>query len=115
MRAGVGVAIVLVLAGCGDEPSPDEQAQSDARDVAMVEAANNVMPPLEQVTPEPILLPDIERFDLYGEAVGSLADNGTLYTLVAAGLVVFGLFSLLLARYRIVPDLDRADLRPRLH
>ena len=50
-----------------------------------------------------------------GEAVGSLADNGTLYTLVAAGLVVFGLFSLLLARYRIVPDLDRADLRPRLH
>ena len=68
MRAGVGVAIVLVLAGCADEPSPDEQAQSDARDVAMVEAANNVMPPLEQVTPEPILLPDIERFDLYGEA-----------------------------------------------
>ena len=68
MRAGVGVAIMLVLAACGDEPSPDEQAQSDARDVAMVEAANNVMPPLEQVTPEPILLPDIERFDLYGEA-----------------------------------------------
>jgi hypothetical protein len=50
-----------------------------------------------------------------GEAIGSLADNGTLYTLVAAGLLLFGLFSLLLARYRIVPDLDRADLRPTLH
>jgi hypothetical protein len=50
-----------------------------------------------------------------GEAIGSLADNGTLYTLVAAGLLLFGLFSLLLARYRIVPDLDRSDLRPTLH
>jgi hypothetical protein len=49
-----------------------------------------------------------------GEAVGSLAGNGTLYTVVAAGLLVFGLFSLLLARYRIVPDLERADLTPTL-
>jgi hypothetical protein len=50
-----------------------------------------------------------------GEAVASLADNGTLYTLVAIGLVVFGLFSLLLSRYRIIPDIDRADLRPTVH
>jgi hypothetical protein len=50
-----------------------------------------------------------------GEAVGSLAGSGTLYTLVAAGLLLFGLFSLLLSRYRIVPDLGRADLRPTLH
>lgn len=50
-----------------------------------------------------------------GEAVGSLAANGALYTLVAAGLLLFGLFSLLLARYRIIPDLDRSDLRPTLH
>jgi hypothetical protein len=49
-----------------------------------------------------------------GEAVNSLAGQGTLYTLVAAGLLVFGLFSLLLSRYRIVPDFDRADMRPQL-
>ena len=50
-----------------------------------------------------------------GEAVSSLADDGTIYTLVAIGLLLFGLFSLAIARYRIVPDIDRADLRPSLH
>ena len=65
--AGV-IALVLALAACGDDPSPEEQAQADARDVAMVEAANEAMPPLEEVTPEPILFPDIERYDLLGQA-----------------------------------------------
>ena len=51
-----------------------------------------------------------EEVKSLGEAVGSLADTGLLYTLVAAGLLLFGLFSLLLARYRIIPDLDRANL-----
>lgn len=46
-----------------------------------------------------------------GEAVSSLADNGTIYTLVAVGLLLFGLFSLAIARYRVVPDLDRSDFR----
>ena len=50
-----------------------------------------------------------------GEAVSSLAHDGTIYTLVAIGLLLFGLFSLAIARYRIVPDIDRADLRPSLH
>ena len=50
-----------------------------------------------------------------GEAVGSLAGSGTLYTLVAAGLLLFGLFSLMLARYRIIPDIDRPNLGPTLH
>ena len=50
-----------------------------------------------------------------GEAISSLAGNGTLYTLVAAGLLLFGLFGLLLSRYLIVPDLDRSDLRPTFH
>ena len=45
-----------------------------------------------------------------GEAIESLAGQETLYTLVAAGLLIFGVFSLFLSRYRIVPDLDRADL-----
>ena len=50
-----------------------------------------------------------------GEAVSSLAGSGTIYTLVAIGLLLFGLFSLAIARYRIVPDIDRADLRPTVH
>lgn len=56
------------LGGCGDDLSPEEQARLAERDIALVEKANNAMPPLRQVTPEPLLYPDIERYDLYGEA-----------------------------------------------
>ena len=41
-----------------------------------------------------------------GGAIASLRDNDTLYILVAAGLLLFGLFTLILARYRIVPKVD---------
>jgi hypothetical protein len=58
----------LLLAGCGDEVSPEEQTAANERDVAIVEAANKVAPPVQLITPEPILLPDIERYDLLGEA-----------------------------------------------
>lgn len=69
MRRVVGLAgAVLVLVGCGDGASPEEKAAADARDVAMVEAANDAAPPVQLVTPEPILLPEIERYDLLGEA-----------------------------------------------
>lgn len=47
-----------------------------------------------------------------GEAIVSLRDNGTIYTLVAIGLLLFGVFSLIVARYRIIPDLDRHGLKP---
>jgi len=57
----------LLLVSCRDEPSPDERKMADDRDVAMVERANDAAPPLRPVSPEPILLPDIERYDLLGE------------------------------------------------
>lgn len=41
-----------------------------------------------------------------GEAVGALAGTGWLYTVFALGVLMFGLFSLVLARYAIVPDFD---------
>lgn len=47
-----------------------------------------------------------------GEAVTSLANHGLLYTLVAAGLLMFGVFSLFLSRYRVVPDLDARRFVP---
>jgi hypothetical protein len=70
MRGGIimlGLA-ATALAGCGEALSPEEQAQRNERDIALVEKANDAMPPVRQVTPEPLLYPDIERYDLYGEA-----------------------------------------------
>src|SRR5699024_33688 len=52
--------------GCGEQLSQEEQALRDERIVAMVEQANDAPPPIREITPEPILFPDIERNDLYG-------------------------------------------------
>ena len=68
MRKLLVLAGTALLAGCGDDVTPDEQAAADERDIAMVEDANKAAPPLRLVSPEPILLPDIERYDLLGEA-----------------------------------------------
>ena len=48
-----------------------------------------------------------------GEAIMALSDNGPVYTLVAAGLILFGVFSLIVARYRIIPDVGHDLRRPR--
>ncbi|RKF23416.1 DUF1206 domain-containing protein [Altericroceibacterium spongiae] len=53
-----------------------------------------------------------ERVKTLGEAITSLADSGALYNLVAIGLLLFGIFSIFMARYRIVPDLDSSGLKP---
>jgi hypothetical protein len=74
---------VLLMAGCERELTPEEQAALDERDVALVEQANKAMPPLRQVTPEPILYPDIERYDLYGAAC-NYAPGTSLGTRVVA-------------------------------
>lgn len=58
----------LFLAGCGQELSPEEQAVRDERDIAMVERANEAGPPVREISPDPILLPDVERYDLFGHA-----------------------------------------------
>lgn len=83
MRKGVIALSLLALAACEQGPTPEEQALQDARDVAIVEAANEVLPPIELVTPEPLLLPDIERYDLYGEAC-NYAPGTSLGTRVVA-------------------------------
>lgn len=44
-----------------------------------------------------------------GTAVASLRDYPPLYIAVALGLILFGVFSLLLARYRVVPPIDVAQ------
>ncbi len=49
-----------------------------------------------------------------GEAIISLRDTGPMYMLVAIGLMLFGVFSLITARYRIIPDVQRGDLKPSI-
>lgn len=46
-----------------------------------------------------------EQVKTLGDAVASLAGEGFIFTLTAIGLLLFGLFSLVLARYRSIPDL----------
>ena len=46
-----------------------------------------------------------EQVKTLGDAVASLAGEGLIFTLTAIGLLLFGLFSLVLARYRIIPDM----------
>jgi hypothetical protein len=47
-----------------------------------------------------------------GEALVSLRSSGLLYTVVVVGLMVFGAFSFIVARYLIVPRVERRDLKP---
>ena len=49
-----------------------------------------------------------------GEALLTLKDLGVIYTLVAIGLLLFGAFSLVTARYRILPDIRSGDLKPAI-
>lgn len=64
MRLVIGAAALVLLAGCDEAASEP----SDEEVIASVEAANNALPPLEEVVPEPILYPDIEAYDLFGAA-----------------------------------------------
>ncbi|MBC7158779.1 MAG: DUF1206 domain-containing protein [Porphyrobacter sp.] len=48
-----------------------------------------------------------------GGAIASLGDGGIWFTLVAIGLLLFGIFSLVLARYRIIPEMDMHRHVPR--
>ena len=44
-----------------------------------------------------------------GAAISSIQGSSPmLYALIAVGLIVFGIFSLILARYRVVPAIDVA-------
>ncbi|RPF70247.1 DUF1206 domain-containing protein [Aurantiacibacter spongiae] len=47
-----------------------------------------------------------------GDAVASLAGEGAIFTLVALGLLIFGIFSFILARYRIIPDMGSGGKVP---
>ncbi|QWC55675.1 DUF1206 domain-containing protein [Erythrobacter sp. 3-20A1M] len=46
-----------------------------------------------------------DQIKTLADAVAALASTGVLFKLTAVGLLLFGLFSLILTRYRIIPEL----------
>ncbi|MEO6042246.1 MAG: hypothetical protein ABIP41_10125 [Croceibacterium sp.] len=67
MRRTILVALVA-LAACKADPPPEQREAEAQHDVAMVEKANDTLPPLEPIVPDPLTAADIERYDLLGEA-----------------------------------------------
>ncbi|RKF23418.1 hypothetical protein D6851_02825 [Altericroceibacterium spongiae] len=66
MRVALLGAVIL-LAGCHKELTPEEQADKDRRDIAMIEKAQqSARPPLTEITPDSITYVDIEEHDLSG-------------------------------------------------
>jgi hypothetical protein len=70
-----------LLAAC--HASPEQKAAENQRDVALVKQANQSLPPLEEVVPEPLTAADIERYDLVGQQC-AYAPGTSLGTLVVA-------------------------------
>ena len=54
-----------------------------------------------------------EQIKTLGDAVASLAGEGFVFALTALGLLLFGIYSLIQARYRIIPELDSDAGVPR--
>lgn len=74
--------LFLMIAGCGgDEPTAAEKRRMDDADVAAVKAAQ--VPPPTPVTPEKILYPDIERYDLFGAGC-NFAPEGSMAAVALA-------------------------------
>jgi hypothetical protein len=47
-----------------------------------------------------------------GDAIVGLSGTGWLYTVVALGLLFFGLFNFVVARYGVIPDVHAGSLKP---
>ncbi|MEO6151648.1 MAG: hypothetical protein ABIT09_07685 [Croceibacterium sp.] len=56
------------LSACGNGDASPDQSERDQQDVALVEKANNTLPPLEEIEPQPLTPADMKRYDLLGEA-----------------------------------------------
>ena len=61
------LVLALATAACGNDVDEGEQEMLDTKAVEAVEAANDAAPPVEEVVPDPILAPDIERYDILGQ------------------------------------------------
>ena len=58
--------LALACTACGQDMDQGEQELIEQQAIADVEAVNGAEPPLQEVVPDPILFPDIERHDMFG-------------------------------------------------
>lgn len=72
---------VLAVGCAGDEPSAEDRQRMEEADIAAVKAAQEVPP--APVTPEKILYPDIERYELYGAGC-NFAPEGSMAAIALA-------------------------------
>ena len=79
----VPLALLWALGGCDGEPSAAERAAQAEADVAMVGAAQDRKPPLEELYPEPITAADIDAGDLFGPSCAMQHPSGA-YALALA-------------------------------
>ncbi|RPF70245.1 hypothetical protein [Aurantiacibacter spongiae] len=61
------LASLAFLSGCGDDLSDTEREARNRAAADQVRALNDAPPPLVEIVPEPLLLPEIEANDLYGD------------------------------------------------
>ena len=74
------LAALVILSACG--PTAEEQSAADARAVAEVRA--NQAPPPEQLAPQPILYPDIEKNNLFGAGCNFVPEGGGIGAIALA-------------------------------
>lgn len=69
-------ALALAGGGCGDGLDRQERAAKVAEDIARVEAAQNVAPPIAPLSPQPITSAEIDEHKLFGPACSFRAEDG---------------------------------------
>jgi len=80
LRMALFLPPLALLAGCGSEPTAQEEAADAARQIALVEKANATIPPPEPVQLQPISYADLERHDLLSAPGCSVAPGTSLAT-----------------------------------
>lgn len=79
----IALAAVALLAGCSEAGKENDAAQ-DARDIAMVNAAQDAKPPARPIAPEPILFFDITKNRLYGSGCNFVPEGGGMGAVLLA-------------------------------
>lgn len=84
MRLVLAAALVL-LGGCGEKVSPEEQKRRDAQDVAAVEAMQKIAPPIKPLKLQAISAQEITAKNLGGEGCSFGPDSAHPLALALVG------------------------------
>ena len=83
MRLVILAAGMVALTACGSGEDTQSKAADDARDIAMVEKAQNMRPPAERLVPEIITESDLEEKDILGGLCAVQHPSGIHYLAIA--------------------------------